>query len=92
MPDTEALMVDVISDFVCPWCWIGKRGVDELMRSRKVVRVWRPYFLHPNLPPEGMDRAATDAHEVRAGGGTREWAMRSPPPDARWTSISDSTE
>ena len=57
MPDTKALMIDVISDFVCPWCWIGKRGVDELMRSRKVVRVWRPYFLNPDLPPEGMDRA-----------------------------------
>ncbi len=55
MPETP-LLIEVVSDFVCPWCWIGKRGVDALADERPVERVWRPYFLHPGLPPEGMSR------------------------------------
>ncbi|MGB3721274.1 MAG: DsbA family oxidoreductase [Pacificimonas sp.] len=57
MPEACApLLIEVISDFVCPWCWIGKRGVDALASERSVERLWRPYFLHPGLPDEGMDR------------------------------------
>ena len=55
MPEAP-LRIDVISDFVCPWCWIGKRGVDAFMKLRPVERQWQPYFLHPGLPPEGMER------------------------------------
>lgn len=48
--------IDVISDFVCPWCWIGKRGVDGLAERRAISRTWHPYLLHPGLPEEGMER------------------------------------
>ena len=53
----EMIKIDVISDFVCPWCWIGKRGLDSwLANNPTAARIWHPYFLHPSLPPEGMDR------------------------------------
>nr|WP_255536504.1 DsbA family oxidoreductase [Pacificimonas pallii] len=50
------MIVEVVSDFVCPWCWIGKRGLDALAREMPVSRHWRPYYLNPDLPPEGADR------------------------------------
>jgi len=61
----EALTVDVISDVVCPWCYIGKRRLEAaLARLRKVepalpVHVrWHPFQLNPDVPREGIDRRA----------------------------------
>lgn len=52
--------VEIWSDVVCPWCWIGKRrlekAVDGLRPAPEVV--WRPFQLNPDLPKEGVDRAA----------------------------------
>ena len=60
-----ALTVDVVSDVVCPWCYIGKRRLAAaLARLRDAepdlpVHVrWHPFQLNPDLPPEGKDRAA----------------------------------
>jgi predicted DsbA family dithiol-disulfide isomerase len=52
--------VDVVSDVVCPWCYIGKRQLEEALArlpegERPVVR-WHPFQLNPDLPPEGVDR------------------------------------
>lgn len=54
-----ALQVDVISDFVCPWCWIGKRNLETFARNTgtEIERRWHPYLLHPDIPAGGMDRA-----------------------------------
>lgn len=52
-----ALQIDVISDFVCPWCWIGKRNLDRFAEATPVKRRWHPYLLHPDLPVGGVDRA-----------------------------------
>jgi predicted DsbA family dithiol-disulfide isomerase len=68
------LFVDVISDVVCPWCYIGKRKL-ELALSRlgeasglaATVR-WHPFELNPDLPAQGMPRAAY--LEAKFGGGT----------------------
>lgn len=49
--------VDKFSDFVCPWCWIGKRNLDLFAVERPLTRTYWPYYLHPDLPPEGVDRA-----------------------------------
>lgn len=51
-----AVKVDVISDFVCPWCWIGKRNLDTLAADVGVERRWHPYLLHPDMPKGGMAR------------------------------------
>lgn len=54
------LTVDVVSDVVCPWCYIGKRHLEAALAGlpggeRTVVR-WHPFELNPALPPEGVDR------------------------------------
>lgn len=49
--------IDIISDFVCPWCYIGKRHLDALRTEADVETHWHPYFLNPDVPPGGVDRA-----------------------------------
>lgn len=51
--------LDVFSDPVCPWCWIGKRRLAEALAlpgCEDVTVTWRAYQLYPELPPEGLDR------------------------------------
>lgn len=53
--------VDIISDVICPWCYIGKRRLEAAIRQLPghTVRVrWHPYQLNPTMPAEGMDRRA----------------------------------
>jgi predicted DsbA family dithiol-disulfide isomerase len=52
--------LDVVSDVVCPWCYIGKRQLEAAIErmpeaERPVVR-WHPFQLNPDLPPEGIGR------------------------------------
>ena len=62
---TTELDVDVISDVVCPWCFIGKRKLERAIESWQAdhngghpVRVrWHAYQLNPDFPPEGLARA-----------------------------------
>jgi predicted DsbA family dithiol-disulfide isomerase len=51
--------IDVVSDVVCPWCYIGKRRLEAaiaLTPEVKLVINWRPYFLNDWIPREGIDR------------------------------------
>lgn len=51
--------IDIISDTVCPWCYIGKRRFERAAAERPDLDItlsWRPYQLNPNMPREGMDR------------------------------------
>lgn len=58
------LQIDVISDVVCPWCYIGKRKLEralELYRERRPAAepprvAWRPFQLNPDMPEAGVDR------------------------------------
>jgi predicted DsbA family dithiol-disulfide isomerase len=53
------LAVDVVSDVVCPWCFIGKRLLEMAMTLKPEIAVevrFRPYFLNPWVPREGMSR------------------------------------
>ncbi len=53
------MRIEIYSDIVCPWCFIGKRRLDAALQTpagNGVEVVWRPYQLHPNLPPAGLDR------------------------------------
>jgi predicted DsbA family dithiol-disulfide isomerase len=53
------LHIDVVSDVVCPWCFIGKRRLEnalELVPDIAVDINWRPYFLNPWIPRDGIDR------------------------------------
>ncbi len=51
--------IDVVSDVVCPWCFIGKRRLEGAIALTPDIAVdikWRPYFLNPWIPREGLDR------------------------------------
>lgn len=58
MSDANTLSVDVISDVVCPWCFIGQKRLDKAIAASGVdVHVhWRPFQLDPTIPAEGKDR------------------------------------
>jgi predicted DsbA family dithiol-disulfide isomerase len=55
-----SLQVDVISDVICPWCYIGKRRLERAIatvRDQHEVRVrWLPFQLNPTMPKEGIAR------------------------------------
>ncbi|HEU4987072.1 MAG TPA: DsbA family protein, partial [Rhizobiaceae bacterium] len=53
------ISIDVVSDVVCPWCFVGQKRLDKALVSMAEIQVdvrWRPYQLDPTIPPEGMDR------------------------------------
>jgi predicted DsbA family dithiol-disulfide isomerase len=55
------MQIDIVSDTVCPWCFIGKRRIARAMAMRPDVSFevfWRPYRLDPTIPREGVDRRA----------------------------------
>jgi predicted DsbA family dithiol-disulfide isomerase len=59
MPDTQPVRIDVVSDVVCPWCFIGKHRLEKALALRPGVAVevnWRPYFLNDWIPREGISR------------------------------------
>ncbi len=52
--------LEIFSDLICPWCFIGKRRLDralESMAGEPFTVVWRAYQLYPDLPASGMARA-----------------------------------
>lgn len=52
--------VDIISDVVCPWCFVGKRRFERAVAARPELDVrvsWRAFQLNPDMPVDGMDRA-----------------------------------
>jgi predicted DsbA family dithiol-disulfide isomerase len=52
--------IDIFSDTVCPWCYLGKRRFEAALEARPQYEprvIWRPFELNPDLPPEGVDRA-----------------------------------
>jgi predicted DsbA family dithiol-disulfide isomerase len=59
MPDTQPVRIDVVSDVVCPWCFIGKRRLEKALALKPDIPVevhWHPYFLNDWIPREGMAR------------------------------------
>ena len=59
----RALTIDVVSDVVCPWCYIGKRRLEAALAAlaarepgRTPLVRWHPFQLNPDLPANGIDR------------------------------------
>jgi len=54
--------MDIFSDPVCPWCYIGKRRLqktlDEMAPAERPQVRWRAFMLNPDMPPDGMERNA----------------------------------
>jgi predicted DsbA family dithiol-disulfide isomerase len=71
------MQIDVVSDTVCPWCFIGKRRLERALAMRPDVPFevfWRPYRLDPTIPREGVDRRAY--MKAKFGDNPRSSAMR----------------
>lgn len=58
--ENSALIIDVVSDVVCPWCYLGKKRLERALASETtpIAVNWRPYQLDPTIPREGVDRRA----------------------------------
>ncbi len=54
----DPFIIDVVSDVICPWCFLGKRRLDAALKQLdlSVFIRWRPFMLDPTIPPEGLDR------------------------------------
>lgn len=57
--ESEPLTIDVVSDVVCPWCYLGEKRLEAALAEepQPVALRWRPYQLDPTIPPGGLDRA-----------------------------------
>ena len=59
MSDKQPVRIDVVSDVVCPWCFIGKSRLEKALALKPDIAVevhYRPYFLNDWIPREGMSR------------------------------------
>jgi predicted DsbA family dithiol-disulfide isomerase len=73
---TTPLTIDVISDVVCPWCFIGKRRLEAALKLYAEKHpdapapqvTWHPFQLNPDLPPEGISRQDYIAKKFGPGG------------------------
>lgn len=55
------MRIDIVSDTVCPWCFVGKRRLERAIAERPGISFeisWRPFQLNPDMPADGMDRDA----------------------------------
>jgi predicted DsbA family dithiol-disulfide isomerase len=60
MPKQKPVRIDIVSDVVCPWCFIGKKRLEKALAMQPGIPVdlhWRPYFLNDWIPREGISRA-----------------------------------
>ena len=69
----ERITIDIVSDVVCPWCYLGKARLElaiaEIQDTVGIDINWRPYRLNPDYPPEGVDQKAM--LEQKLGGADR---------------------
>ncbi len=69
------MKIDVYSDTICPWCFIGKRRLERALAERPqpdLAITWRPFQLNPEMPPGGMDRRRYLALKFGGPTGARE--------------------
>ncbi len=57
---SQVVTIDVVSDVMCPWCYIGKRRLEKAAAAQDVMLEvhWRPFQLDPTIPEEGIERDA----------------------------------
>lgn len=55
------MQLDIYSDTICPWCYVGKRRLERALDARPQPELgtrWRAFQLNPGMPPDGMERRA----------------------------------
>ena len=60
MSEASPLTIDIVSDVVCPWCYLGKANLEKALAEypEPVIVRWHPFQLDPTIPLEGLDRKA----------------------------------
>lgn len=61
MTEQNRITIDVVSDVVCPWCFLGMKRLENALASLPDIEAevhWRPFQLDPTIPPEGKERKA----------------------------------
>ena len=69
------MRIDIYSDTVCPWCYLGKRRFELALAARPQYEpqvTWRPFELNPEIPVEGVDYSAFMAAKMAAQPGIAE--------------------
>jgi len=72
MSTLKPLQVDIVSDVVCPWCYIGKRRIENALALAPEVPVeihWRPFFLNPWVAARGDQPRRILTAKIRLGRG-----------------------
>ncbi|MCU0730099.1 MAG: DsbA family oxidoreductase [Hyphomonas sp.] len=72
------VVIEMVSDIVCPWCWLGLRRIEEARALAPEVDVrllFRPYELDPTIPKEGVDYKAYMSSRVSSPEGKERMAM-----------------
>jgi predicted DsbA family dithiol-disulfide isomerase len=72
------LPVVVFADFVCPYSYIALNQMDDLVRDYNVELLWRPHWLHPEVPPAGAP-FPTEANPQERRARTHAWLMEMAP-------------
>jgi predicted DsbA family dithiol-disulfide isomerase len=57
---SESVTIDIYSDVVCPWCYVGKRRLERALSQLPAVPTriaWRPFQLNPTMPAKGTERS-----------------------------------
>jgi len=58
---SKTLRIEIVSDFVCPWCYVGKKRLERALALRPELQVelgWSPFQLSPDMPREGRNKLA----------------------------------
>jgi predicted DsbA family dithiol-disulfide isomerase len=70
----EAMLIDVYSDVVCPWCYIGEKRLAKALANRPDLEVevrWRPFQLEPGIPVGGLPWAEFSRRKFGGEGGAK---------------------
>ena len=78
---TSGIRIDIVSDAICPWCYIGKRQLERALAALAQEGLqfsvhWNPFQLNPDMPKEGRDRAAYRAWKFGSAEKSRELDVR----------------
>ena len=57
----KEIHIEVVSDIVCPWCYVGKKQLEKSLKYLKYENIifkiiWQPFELNPNFPKDGINR------------------------------------
>ena len=86
---SSPLPVVVFADFICPYSYIALDQMDDLVREYNVELIWRPHWLHPEVPPEGRP---VPAEAVQARKQAQAWLTEMAPQRAGQMHFPDKTQ